>query len=114
MLNKQENGGAGESIYRRLERSVGWLLLAIGLIVLLGYTGWDILDEFFLNPKESPVAVIRPDGTGGFTVLSTPLPAPIYRLGVGAALGGCIVLLISVGRESLTKYRTERYREVKR
>jgi hypothetical protein len=42
------------------------------------------------------------------------IPELAYRLGVGAVLGGFVVLLVSVGRESLTKYRTERYREVER
>ena len=83
---------AWETIYRRLERSVGWLLLSAGLILLLGYTGWNMLDEFFLNPE-------------------VPL---IVRLGAGGGLSGVIVLLVSIGREVLTKHRSERYREVKR
>ncbi len=81
--------------------------------MLLSYTGWEMVNEFFLNPEESVVATIRPDGTGGFTMYST-IPELAYRLGVGAVLGGFVVLLVSVGRESLTKYRTERYREVER
>ena len=113
MFNEQKDDNAGTSSYRRLERVAGWLLLATGLVVLLGYTGWEMVSEFFLNPKESVVATIRSDGTGGFTMYST-IPDLAYRLGVGAVLGGFVVLLVSVGRESLTKYRTERYREVER
>lgn len=113
MFNEQKDDNAGNSSYRRLERVAGWLLLATGLVVLLGYTGWEMVSEFFLNPKESVVATIRSDGTGGFTMYST-IPDLAYRLGVGAVLGGFVVLLVSVGRESLTKYRTERYREVER
>ena len=113
MFNEQKDDNAGNSSYRRLERVAGWLLLATGLVVLLGYTGWEMVSEFFLNPKESVVATIRSDGTGGFTMYST-IPDLAYRFGVGAVLGGFVVLLVSVGRESLTKYRTERYREVER
>lgn len=113
MFNEQKDDNAGNSSYRRLERVAGWLLLATGLVVLLGYTGWEMVSEFFLNPKESVVATIRSDGTGGFTMYST-IPDLAYRLSVGAVLGGFVVLLVSVGRESLTKYRTERYREVER
>lgn len=83
---------AWATIYRRLERSVGWILLSVGLILLTGWGAWELLDEFLLNPDE-PVVV---------------------RLGVGAAIGGVIVLLMSIGREVLTKYRSERYRGVLR
>ena len=113
MINEQKDDNAGDSSYRRFERVAGWLLLATGLVVLLGYAGWEMVNEFFLNSEESVVATIRPDGIGGFTMYST-VPELAYRLGVGAVLAGFVVLLVSVARESLTKYRTERYREVQR
>ena len=95
MLNEEiavlDVDDAWQNIYRRLERSTGWLLFSAGLILLGGYASWALLTEFFLNPEEPIVA----------------------RLGVGAMLGGIIVLLVSIGREVLTKYRGERYREVK-
>ena len=83
---------AWQTIYRRLERSTGWLLLSAGVILLAGYFGWTMLNEFFLDP-EAPL---------------------IVRVGVGATVAGGIVLLVSIGREVLTKYQSERYREVKR
>ncbi len=83
---------AWETIYRRLERSTGWLLLSAGVIILLAYGGWALLQDFFLDPAE-PFVV---------------------KLGIGATLAGVIVLLVSIGREVLTKYRGERYREVNR
>ena len=96
MLNEEIVGldieDAWQNIYRRLERSTGWLLLSAGLILLGGYASWALLTGFFLDP-ENPI---------------------IARLGFGAVLGGAIVLLVSIGREVLTKYRSERYREVKR
>ncbi len=96
MLNEEiptlDIDAAWETIYRRLERSAGWLLLSAGLILLLGYAGWNMLNDFFLNPE-------------------VPL---VVRLGTGGALGGGIVLLVSISREVLTKYSSERYREVKR
>ncbi len=81
---------AWETIYRRLERSTGWLLMSAGLILLLAYGAWAMLQAFFLEP-DAPF---------------------IVKLGVGALLAGVMVLLVSVGREALTKYRGERYREV--
>jgi len=83
---------AWETIYRRLERSFGWLIMSIGLIVLLGYGAWQFLNEFLLDPE-------------------VPF---LLKFGVGAAVAGAIVLLVSIGREVSTKYRSERYREVQR
>jgi predicted anti-sigma-YlaC factor YlaD len=82
--------GAWQSIYGRLERSTGWLLLSAGLIVLGGWLGWHLLNDFLLD-SEAPLAL---------------------RVGVGATLAGTIVLLVSIGREVLTRYRSDRYREV--
>ena len=62
------------------------------LILLAGYFAWALLTEFFLDAEVSMVA----------------------RLGVGATLGGVIVLLVSIGREVVTKFGSERYQEVKR
>jgi predicted anti-sigma-YlaC factor YlaD len=83
---------AWETIYRRLERSTGWLLLSAGLILLLAYGAWELLQGFFLDPE----------------------PPLMVKLGIGATLAGGIVLLVSIGREVLTKNRGERYREVSR
>lgn len=96
MLNEEipalDIDDAWYGIYGRLERSTGWLLLSAGLILLLGYAGWQLLTDFFFS-TEAPIVV---------------------RLGVGATLAGGIVLLVSIGREVLSKYRSERYREVRR
>jgi anti-sigma factor RsiW len=83
---------AWETIYRRLERSTGWLLMSAGLILLLAYGAWEMLLGFFLS-SDVPV---------------------IVKLGTGAVVAGAVVLLVSIGRETLTKYRGERYREVNR
>ena len=83
---------AWETIYRRMERGFGWLIMSVGLIVLLGYGAWQLLNEFLLDPE-------------------VPF---LLKFGVGAAVAGAIVLLISIGREVSTKYRSERYREVQR
>ena len=85
MINEQRDDSTGTFSYRHLERMAGWLLLATGLVVLIGYTGWEMVHEFFLNREESVVAEIRPDGTGGFTMYST-IPDMAYRLGIGAVV----------------------------
>ena len=81
-----------DSIYRRMERSFGWILMSVGLIILLGFGAWQLVNEFLLNAEASMW----------------------LRVGVGATLAGVIVLLVSIGREALTKHRSERYREVQR
>jgi anti-sigma factor RsiW len=80
------------SVYRRLERGIGWLLFGLGLVLLGGYGLWQFLSDFLLDP-EVPVAV---------------------RAGVSAVSIGVLVLLASVARDTLKSYRSERYREVQR
>lgn len=81
-----------ESIYARIERRVGWVLLWIGILILSGYGLWQLVGEFLLDSD-------------------VPLPA---RLGGGALAAGGLVLLVSFLRETLAKHGSERYREVQR
>lgn len=83
---------AWESIYGRIERRVGWMLLWIGILVLSGYGLWHFVGDFLLN-GEAPLVV---------------------RIGAGTLAGGSLVLLVSFLRETLFKHKTERYREVQR
>jgi hypothetical protein len=80
------------SVYRRLERGVGWLLFGAGLLLLGGYGLWQFLSDFLLDP-EVPIVV---------------------RAGVCTVSAGVLVLLASVARDTLMSYRSERYREVQR
>lgn len=83
---------AWAGIYGRIERGLGWILVSIGLILLGGLGLWHLLQEFLLSPEE-------------------PL---LLRLGVGALVGGGLVLLVSFLRERLWHDSRERYREVQR
>ena len=78
------------SIYRRIERNVGWLLMGAGLTLLLGFGMWQLLYEFLLSSEE-------------------PL---VVRLGVGGVTAGTLVLLVSFIRDRLRAYGSERYREI--
>lgn len=80
------------SVYRQLERGIGWLLFGVGLVLLGGYALWQFLSGFLLDP-EVPIVV---------------------RAGVSAVSIGVLVLLASVARETLRSFRSERYREVQR
>ena len=79
-------------IYKRFERGIGWILLSIGAIILLGFGGYSLISDFFLNPEE-------------------PL---LLKLAIGAGGLGFIVLLVSTIRERLFAYNRDRYKEIQR
>jgi predicted anti-sigma-YlaC factor YlaD len=82
--------GYWREIYNRVERSIGWIFLSIGAIILLAFIAWQILNNFFLDPTE-----------------------PLYlKLGLGLFLLGLIILLISIIRERLFSRKHDRYGEV--
>lgn len=80
------------SLYNRLERGLGWILLSIGVILVLGFGGFWLIREFIINPTVSV----------------------ILKIGVCAVLLGFIVLLVSVLKERLFVRRYDKYsKEVK-
>jgi hypothetical protein len=78
------------SMYRKLERGIGWIFLSIGAIVLLCFGLYQGLTDLYTNPDVS-------------------LWVKIGVTGVGV---GTIFLLVSYIRERLFAYGRERYREV--
>lgn len=80
------------SVYNRLERRVGWILLSIGAMILLFFGGYKMLE-------------------GIVTDASTPL---FLKVGILVFLGGIVVLLVSVLREQLFVRKRERYKEVEK
>jgi hypothetical protein len=80
------------SLYRKLERGVGWVFLSIGAIILLGFGLFTALYNLYIDPT-----------------------APLWlKIGLSALGLGVIVLVVSFIRERLFAYRRERYREVTR
>lgn len=79
-------------IYRRIELGLGWMLLSIGAIVLIGCGCYYLIKDFFMDP-------------------AAPL---LVKIGVGAGGLGMIILLVSIIRERLFAFRRDRYAEVKR
>ncbi len=84
--------GYWAGVYNRLERGFGWILFSFGLILVLIYSLFQLMGDFLHDS-------------------SLPL---YFRLGVTALTAGIVVLLVSVGRERLKAYKSDRYREVKR
>lgn len=81
-----------ESVYNRLERGIGWILVSIGAMIVLFFTGYQALKGFILDP-------------------GAPL---ILKGGILCGLAGVIVLLVSLVRERFFVNKRERYKEIER
>ena len=80
------------SVYNRLERRIGWILLSIGAIVLLLFGGYKAVEGIIRDP-------------------GIPL---LLKSGILLALAGGAVLLVSVLRERLFVRTRERYKEIEK
>ena len=81
-----------QSIYRKLERGIGWILFSMGAIILLIAAAYAFFAGFLADP-------------------SVPL---IIKVGVSAIVAGLIFLLVSYARERLFAYNRDRYKEVQK
>lgn len=78
------------SLYRKLERGVGWIFFSLGAIALLSYAFFAIFYELFFDPT-----------------------VPVFiKLAVPVCVVGLIILIVSFVRERLFAYTRDRYREV--
>lgn len=80
------------SVYNRLERRIGWILFSIGVMILLFFGGYKIVEEIIKDPSISF----------------------LLKVGILAVLGGVVVLLVSLIREQLFVRKRERYKEVEK
>jgi anti-sigma factor RsiW len=80
------------SVYNRLERGVGWVLISIGALVLIGWAAWHAV---------------------GALLAETDLPGFI-KVAVFVVIMGALILLVSVIREKLFTRRSDRYKGVQR
>jgi predicted anti-sigma-YlaC factor YlaD len=81
-----------ESVYNRVERGIGWMLLSIGAMILLFFAGYEIVKGVIQGP-------------------TVPL---IVKAGILLGMGGVVVLLVSLVRERLFVNKRERYKEIKK
>ncbi len=80
------------SVYNRLERRIGWILLSIGAMIILFFGGYKMVEGIIQDP-------------------STPF---LLKTGILVFLGGIVVLLVSLIREQFFVRKRERYKEVER
>jgi predicted anti-sigma-YlaC factor YlaD len=78
------------SVYNRLERGIGWILLSLGAIVLLFFGAYKMVEGIINDP-------------------AMPL---ILKVGILAFLAGVAVLLVSIIREQFFLRKRERYKEI--
>jgi predicted anti-sigma-YlaC factor YlaD len=91
-LSDQLWAGYWKGVYQRVERGAGWILLSIGAIILLAFGAYQFFRELLTDPAVSLVV----------------------KVGVSTCAFGAIVLLVSIIRERLFLFKTERYKEVER
>jgi len=80
------------NIYNRIERSIAWILVSIGAIILIVYGLYHAI--------ESLIADTQLQG--------------IIKIAVLAVLAGLVILLVSVLREKLIIRKSDPYKEVQR
>jgi predicted anti-sigma-YlaC factor YlaD len=91
-LSDQLWAGYWKGIYRQIERGAGWIFLSIGAIILLAFGVYQFFKEFLFDPNVTL----------------------IVKIGVSTCAFGAVVLLVSIIRERLFLFKTERYKEVER
>ncbi|MGH1363184.1 MAG: hypothetical protein ACRBF0_06475 [Calditrichia bacterium] len=79
------------STYNRVERGLGWIFLSLGLLLLWGFAGYEMVTEF----------------------ISADMPA-VVRWGIVSLWTGGGLLLLSVIRERLAVRKHDIYRKVQR
>jgi predicted anti-sigma-YlaC factor YlaD len=80
------------SIYNRIERSAGWIVLSVSGMLLLFYIGFKMIDEIIADPNLSWV----------------------FKGALLAFIAALSVLLVSVLRERLNTRKKDRYKDVRR
>ena len=80
------------SVYNRAERSLGWLFLSLGLIVVFGWAGWHAVDAILTD---------------------TEIPK-LIKIAIFAGVLGGGILFFSVIREKWFARKRDAYKEVLR
>jgi hypothetical protein len=79
-----------QSVYRKTERGLGWILMSAGAIILFCFGLFEAFRNLFADPT-----------------------VPLWlKIGLPTAAAGGVILLVSYIRERIFSYHRERYREV--
>lgn len=77
-------------VYNRIERSIGWLIFSVGVIILLTYGGFKLVEA----------------------VINDPGLAIIIKVGILLMIGGLAILFVSVAREKYFTRKHDPYKEI--
>jgi len=78
-------------VYNRLERQFGWALFSVGAILLASYGSYTLVNSLLLD-REMPA---------------------VMRIGTAALIIGVCTLLVSVVRERIHAWRSDKYKRIK-
>jgi predicted anti-sigma-YlaC factor YlaD len=81
-----------ESVYNRMERGLGWILVSIGAMIILFFAGYEMLQG----------------------ILRDPTIHTLLKAGILAGLAGMVILLVSLIRERVFVNKRERYKEIEK
>ncbi|HHJ52203.1 MAG TPA: hypothetical protein ENJ89_03320 [Caldithrix abyssi] len=79
-------------VYNKIERGISWILVSIGAVIILAFSLYQAMSDFFSDPAE-PLSL---------------------KIGTGIFVLGMIVLFVSVLREKLMVKKVDQYRRIKR
>ena len=79
-------------IYNRLERGLAWITISLGLLVIFGYSSYEMVKSM-INDTGTP---------------------PFIKVAVGVLIFGVLVLLWSLLREKFKTSKNDKYKEVQR
>jgi len=80
------------SLYRKLERGLGWIFLSIGVIIFVAFACYHLVQDFFLDTGQ-PI---------------------ILKIALACGILGVIILMVSIIRERVFASTHDRYDEVQR
>ena len=80
------------SVYNRIERNVGWIILSVSGMVVLFYTGFMVIEDIIKDETLSCV----------------------FKVALIAFVAALSILLVSVLRERLNTRKNDRYKDVRR
>ncbi|MBN1482993.1 hypothetical protein EH223_13745 [candidate division KSB1 bacterium] len=77
-------------VYNRIERGIGWLVFSVGLVILLTYGSFKVVEA----------------------VINDPGLAIIIKVGILLTIGGLAILFVSVAREKYFTRKHDPYKEI--
>ncbi len=80
------------SVYNRLERRIGWILMSLGGMILLFFGGYKMVENII---RDSSISLL-------------------FKIGILSFLAGIIVMLVSLIKEKIFVRSRERYKEIQK